>query len=98
MKLTPYKKLLGMTKDAIDATLAATRANSAKKQAELEVCKLEEKQATLEKNIQEACSQKELNFNRIIELQDEFALNERRIEQFTQIISEMFPHFGDVSV
>ena len=41
MKLTPYKKLLTMAKDAIDATLAPVRANSAKKKAELEQAKVD---------------------------------------------------------
>lgn len=90
-KLTPYKTLLTMTKDAIDGILASSRAKSARCKAELELAKLEEKAATIDKQIQEACSQKELNFDKLIELQDEYALNERRMEQFKTIICELFP-------
>lgn len=89
--LTPYKKLLTMTKEAIDGALASTRAKSAKCKAELELAKLEERDAELDKKIQEACSLKELNFSAIIELQDEQALNERKMKQFKTIIEQMFP-------
>lgn len=89
--LTPYKKLLTMTKEAIDGALATTRAKSAKCKAELELAKLEERDAELDKKIQEACSVKDLNFNIILELQDEQALNVRRMEQFKQLIAQMFP-------
>jgi hypothetical protein len=89
--LTPYKKLLTMTKEAIDGALAVVRAKSAKCKAELELAKLEENDAELDKKIQEACSVKELNFSRIIELQDEQALNARKMEQFKAIIAQMFP-------
>jgi hypothetical protein len=89
--LTPYKKLLTMTKEAIDGALANTRAKSAKCKAELELAKLEERDAELDKKIQEACSVKELNFENIINLQDEQALNARKMEQFKTLISQMFP-------
>lgn len=90
-KLTPYKKLLTMSKEALDIALAAVRAKSAQKQAELELAKLEERDAELDKKIQEACSAKELNFSRIIELQDEQGLNARKMQQFKDIIEQMFP-------
>lgn len=89
--LTPYKKLLTMTKEAIDGALAATRAKSAKCKAELELAKLEERDAELDKKIQEACSEKELNFTKILELQDDQALNERKMKQFRTLINQMFP-------
>jgi hypothetical protein len=80
-----------MTKEAIDGALANSRAKSAKCKAELELAKLEERDAELDKKIQEACSVKELNFDKIIELQDEQDLNSRRMKQFTTIIEQMFP-------
>ncbi len=90
-KLTPYKKLLTMAKEAIDATLAPVRANAAKKQAELEMAKLDEKIATIDSELTVACSQKDINFNNIIDKLDEIALAERRKKQFEKIITEMFP-------
>lgn len=91
MKLTPYKKLLTMAKEAIDATLAPVRCRAAKKQAELETAKLDEKCATLESQITQLCSEKEINFDKIIDKMDELALAERRKSQFEKITAELFP-------
>ncbi len=82
MKLTPYKKLLTMAKEAVDASLAPVRARAAKKQAELEMAKLDEKIATLESEINQECAKKDLNFDAIIRKLDDLALAERRKAQF----------------
>ena len=91
MKLTPYRKLLTMAKEAIDASLAPVRANAAKKQAELEMAKIDERIATLESEVTSICSQKDIDFDKIIDKLDDIALAERRKKQFKQIVSEMFP-------
>ena len=80
-----------MAKEAVDATLAPVRANAAKKQAELEIAKLEEREATLQSELDEQCSKRDVNFDRIIEKLDDIALTERRKKQFTKIVEEMFP-------
>lgn len=90
-KLTPYKQLLTLAKEAVDAKLAPSRARAAKKQAELESCKIDERIATLENEVTEACSQKNLSFESIITKLDDIALLERRKKQFEKIIAEMFP-------
>jgi hypothetical protein len=56
MQLTPYEKVLTMTKELIDAALAPVRSNAAKKQAELEMAKLDERIATIESEINSLCS------------------------------------------
>jgi hypothetical protein len=90
-KLTAYKRLLTMGKEAVDATLAPVRAFSAKKKAELEMAKIDERIATLESELTVTCAEKDINFDRIIDKLDEIALAERRKEQFGKIIEEMFP-------
>lgn len=90
-KLTPYKKLLTMAKEAVDATLAPVRARAAKKQAELEMAKLDERIATMQSELNEACSQKDVNFAKIIDKLDDIALAERKKAQFQKILEEMFP-------
>jgi two-component sensor histidine kinase len=90
-KLTPYTKLLKMGREAVDSALAPIRANSAKKKAEHEMAKLEERIATMESEIHTKCSEKELDFDSIINSLDEIALAERRKAQFERIIGEMFP-------
>lgn len=52
---------------------------------------MDEKIVTQEANILECCSNKELDFNEIIEAQDTLALIERKKKQFKKIIVEMFP-------
>ena len=91
MKLKPYKEMLKWGKEKVDEALAPVRAHKAKKQAELEIAKMDEKIATKESAIQELCTAKELDFNAIIAAQDELALMERKKKQFVKIIEEMFP-------
>lgn len=91
MKLTPYRKSLTMAKEAVDTALAPVRARAAKKQAELETCKLEEKIATMESEITVLCSKQDINFHGIIDKMDELALAERRKAQFEKITAELFP-------
>ena len=90
-KLTPYKTLLTMGKEAIDNALAPVRSKSAKKKAELEIAKLEERVATLDSELSTICSKQELNFDSIINKLDEIALADRRRKQFNKILDEMFP-------
>ena len=90
MKLPSYKSVLKLGKEKIQESLAPIRALQAKKQAELEIAKLDEKIATAEAEIHEICSEHPLNFNKLIEAQDELALTERRKEQFKKIIDELF--------
>jgi hypothetical protein len=91
VKLKTYKEFLKMTKEGVDAVMAPVRAMKARKQAELEIAKMDESMATKEAAIADACMQKELDFNLIIRLQDEYCLLERRKKQFVQIIKELFP-------
>jgi len=90
-KLAPYKDILKMAKEAIDDALAPVRANRAKKQAELEIAKLEERIASQEAKVQEVCSEREINFDKLINTLDDLALLERRKKQFGKILVEMFP-------
>jgi uncharacterized coiled-coil protein SlyX len=91
MKLKPYKQILKMAKEKVDEALAPARAYRAQKQAELEIAKMEEKMAFQETKIFELCAKREIDFNRIIDAQDEYALMQRRRKQFQKIIDEMFP-------
>lgn len=91
MKLISYKEALGMGKDAIKAALVPLRVNRARKQAELEMCKLDEQIASKEAAIQEACCKDEINFGHLIEQQDDLALLERKKVQYQKILDEMFP-------
>lgn len=91
MKLKPYREYLKMSKEAVDDALAPSRANKAKKQAELEIAKLDESIAAREAKIAEHCTVKELNFAKIIDEQDALALDTRKRQQFQKIVEELFP-------
>lgn len=91
MKFTPYQKLLSMTSEALDAVLVSLRSSSARKQVELELAKVDERLAVLEKETTVLCSSKELNINGIIDKLDDIGLAERRKKQLQQIKDEMFP-------
>lgn len=90
-KLTPYKKILTMGKEAIDAALAHVRARSAKKKAELEMAQLDERIATLEADINNICAEKELDFNKLLAKLDDIAIAKRRLRQFEEIVAQLFP-------
>ena len=91
MKLPKYKDVLKMSKDAVKDVLVPVRASRAKKQAELEMCKLDETIAVKQAELHEACTQEEVNFSEIIEMQDTIALNQRKKKQYQKILDEMFP-------
>jgi hypothetical protein len=91
MKLPKYKDVLKMAKDVIDDTLAPVRTMRAKKQAELEMAKLDEEIATQEAKIHELCCEKEINFAGLIDKQDKLALTQRKKKQYQKILDEMFP-------
>lgn len=91
MKLKPYKEILAMTKEKINECLAPIRANKAKKRAELEQIKIDEKVTRIESEIHELAAKEDIDFDAIINKLDEVALLERRKSQFDKIIGELFP-------
>lgn len=90
-KLTPYREILKMSKDAINGVLAFARANSAKRKAEHEMAKIDERIATIEMEIQTICAEKDLDFDKIIRKLDDIDLQIRRRAQFQKIVDELFP-------
>jgi len=95
MKLLPYKKILKFSKEKIEESLAPIRARQAKKQAELEMAKLDEKIATLESKITEKASEHPIDFHQLIDMQDELALVERKRTMFEKNVQELFPDKDD---
>ncbi|RKZ06166.1 hypothetical protein DRQ25_14505 [Candidatus Fermentibacteria bacterium] len=91
MKLQCYKESLKMSKAKIGKMLVPVKAKRAKKQAELEMCKMEEALAVKEAALHEECCKEDVSFSGIIKTQDEIALLERKIKQYQRILDEMFP-------
>lgn len=91
MELPSYKDVLSMGKEKVKELMIPVRVKKARKQAELEMCKLDEDIATKISKLQDVCSSEEVSFSKIIELQDDIALLERKKEQYQQILDQMFP-------
>ena len=91
MKLPAYKDVLKMSDSVIKKTLAPVKAARARKQAELEMCKLDEEIATSEAEILEKCCGEDIDFAKLIDMQDSLALAERKKKQYQKILDEMFP-------
>jgi hypothetical protein len=91
MTLTPYRKLLTMGKEAIDAALASVRSRSAFAKGALELAQLAERIATIECEINQICAEKDINFGRIIDKLDDLDIAKRREQQLMKIIDELFP-------
>lgn len=91
MELPCYKESLKMGKKKIGELLIPVKTKRAKKQAELEMCKLEEDLATKQAALHEACTSESVNFPTIIESLDKIALLERKIKQYDAILTQMFP-------
>ena len=91
MKLPAYKDVLKMNEGLVKKTLAPVKAARARKQAELEMCKLDEDIATREMAILEMCFKNDIDFGWLIDMQDSLALSERKKGQYKKIINEMFP-------
>lgn len=91
MKLMSYKKAISMTKEAVDAAMVPIRARQVRKQAELEVSKIDEKILTLEVEIQELSTKHPFNFESLFDKMDRLALLERKKKQFDKVLAELFP-------
>jgi len=91
MTLTPYKKLLGLSKEALDANLADSRANTSKQTALLEIAKIDETLASSEQKVTEITSKYPIDFNALLDQLDEVDLSNRRKAQFSKVVAELFP-------
>jgi hypothetical protein len=90
-QIKPFKELVALTKEKLDEALIPLRVRGAKAKAEGEVIKLEEKLISLETKINEACAQKDLNFNGIGDLMDDYDITERRLAQIKDLVEALFP-------
>lgn len=91
MKLPSFEEALKMGKEKLKEALIPVRVSKAKKQAELEMCNIEEEIATKSCALHEECTKENLDFKKIITLQDKVALLERKKGQYGDILKQMFP-------
>jgi len=91
MQLTPYSELIGLTEEERAKKTAPAKINTQKRKGELKVAELEEKIVSLEEKVITLCSKPDLNYDHIVDAQDELALAIRRRDQFQEVISQLFP-------
>jgi hypothetical protein len=91
MTILPYKDLIAMSKEKLDAALAPIRAKRFKAQAALEQSKLEADLLDKEGKIQEKLVAKEPCLTQVLDMLDEIALLERRKQQYDDILKQLFP-------
>lgn len=90
-QLKPFKDLLALSKEKLDEALAPIRARQVKAKADSLVAAYEEELITIEKQITETCATKEVDFEKVADLLDKYALKERRKNQFKSIYTQLFP-------
>lgn len=91
MELKPFKELIALSKEKLDEAMAPIRARQVKSKAELEMSKLEADILTKETTIHELCAGKDIDLPRLLDKLDEIALLERRKEQYTKVVAQLFP-------
>lgn len=91
MQIRPYKELIALSKEKLDAALAPIRARRFKAQAELEQSKLETEQLEKETKVQELLTAKETTLPAILDLLDDIALLERKQQQYDALLAQLFP-------
>ena len=69
LEIKPFAKLIAMTQEKLDKTLAPIRARAVKAKATVVCAELEEKLVDLERKIHEACATKEIDFDQVDEMQ-----------------------------
>lgn len=91
MKLQPFKELIKMSTEKIDEALAPIRAKCMEAKANLKKAQIEESIITLEREVNEMCMDKDLDLDQLLSKLDKVELLERKRNQYTEVISQLFP-------
>lgn len=95
MKLIPMAEMLKKTKEGINEAMAPIRARRIHARAVLAKANLDEEIADLETKIQEECTTKDIDFDKIASYIDEVEMREQRKERFDEIVAQLFPDGED---
>lgn len=90
-KMKTFKELLSMTKEKLDDALLPLHVESARNRAQGEMIKLKERLLNLETRINEECAKKDINFNTVGDLMDDYDIAERRLKQIEDLVTALFP-------
>ena len=90
-KLKPLHEILAGGQKVIDEVMAPLRERKVRAQAESKLVELDERMITLEKQINEAVMSEQINFDKALDLMDDYKLAERRRDQLQAMVGELFP-------
>ena len=92
-QIKSFKELISMTKEKLEESMIPLRVRSAKAKAKAEGIKveIETRMLDLEAKINTACADKDINFNKIVDLMDDYALAERQLAQVNKVVAGLFP-------
>lgn len=91
LQIKPLKELIALSKEKLDEAMAPMRARREKAKAELEMVKIESSMLDMEGKIQEMLTGKNIDFPKLMDRLDEYALLERRKQQYDDILLQLFP-------
>ena len=91
MELKPYKDLIALSKEKLDEAMAGPRAKHMRKKAELEMAKIDIDIADKQSKVEEMCTEKEIDFEKLLDTLDEIAILERRKTKYGEVTEQLFP-------
>lgn len=91
MQLKPFKEMISKSKEKLDEAMAPIRARQVRSKAELEMAKLDADILTKETEVQEICTNKDIDLPDLMNKLDKIALLERRKKQYGVVLKQLFP-------
>lgn len=91
LTITPYAELLKLTPEQRTAKTYETKVSRMKASGDFQLAELREQLAKAEDELVRLCSCEELNFKSILDQRDTIALLSRRLEQFANTLTQLFP-------
>ena len=90
MNIRPLTELLAMTKEKIDEALAPIRASAVRAKVDLKLAEINEKKITLERQVFEALTARELSIDTVLSRMDEYDLADRKSKQLQDLVDKLF--------
>lgn len=90
-QVKPFEEVVAMTKEKLDEVMTPLRVRAAKAKAEVICAKIEGDLISLEREIHEACANKDIDFEAIARKVDRYDLTERKLKQITKLVDQLFP-------
>ncbi len=90
-QIKPFRDLIALTKEKLEEAMIPLRVRTAKAKAEILKVELESQLSELEMKINRLCADKEVDFNKITDLMDDYDIAERRLNQITMLVEQLFP-------